>query len=705
MIKNWIPASILLLSTLFLPSLLRAQNKLSEIDSLWGLYHQETLEDSKIDLLNDISFGYRRIHPDSALKYAEQALQLSKENNYIKGLTEAYKNKGIAYYKLSYNADSIIYCYQTAARLAESIDDYYTQAACYNNIALVRIYNLAYNEAIQSLVQALQFYEDNRIKEDRLKALILGNLGSAYHAQEDFDRAIFYFEAAMSVGKSLHNNSIIAIFVDEVANVKMKMGKIEQAYEDVMGVMETIGQMEDLESQSNMLITLATIECKLNKFSKAEEHALAALEIAKNQNFTRKKIQSLAVLSTTEEANGAYDDAISFSKQALDIAQQTEMFLYEARSLLQLSNLFEKINDPQTALYYLQQYNEVHEKNRDRQNKEMTARLEADFQAKAKQSQIELLQKEQAVQKSRIRILWVFSICTLLLLLIGAAMLLLRWRTSKAINEKNVKLAKAEQKLHEQNHRLQEYIESNLQLENFAYLASHDLREPMRTIVSFSQLLRKSAGHKLDQRESEFLDFIQEGTKRIEMLVNGLLAYAKINNARLIIQKINVRMIIDQVCMDLQQLIREKKAVIEVDYLPDSLLSDPSGLYQVFQNLISNAIKYHQVDTPPTVKIGYKEEEQFHHFTISDNGIGIAPEFFERIFLLFKTLKNKSLSNSSGIGLTTCKKIIEKMGGTIWVESEEGRGSTFHFTLPMDPVLQENGNGLKKEQVPVSALS
>jgi signal transduction histidine kinase len=682
----------------------QAQSILAEIDSLRIAYRQETGQQEKIDLLNNISYSFRRIQPDSVMKYAEEALLRSREADYTKGMAEAYKNLGIAHYKLGTAGDTIINYYQRSIQLAELIDDHYTQAACYNNIALVRIYNLAYNEAIQSLLKALNFYEENQMPEDRLKALILGNLGSVFHAQDDYERAVAYFEEALQVGKNLKNPSIASIFADEVANVRLKSGKIAEAYQEVLAVMNMIDEMDDLESKSSILITLANIECELSKYESAEKHATQALKIAEQQNFTRKKIQSLSVLSRTDEAGGRYDQAISFSQQALSISRQAEMYLYEAQALLQLSNLFDKKSDQETALYYLRQYNEVHERNRDRENQELTARLEADYQAKAKQSQIELLQKEQAVQRNRLRFLCVFSISAFLLLLVGGGMLLLHWRTARAINEKNIRLARAEQKLHEQNHRLQEYIESNLQLENFAYLASHDLREPMRTIVSFSQLLRRSAGKKLDQRELEFLEFIQEGTKRIEMLVNGLLAYAKINNARMTIEKTNIRQIVDQVCLDLQRLIREQKAQINIRNLPETILSDPSGMYQVFQNLISNAIKYHQDDVPPIVTISYLREDTFHHFTISDNGIGIAPEFYERIFLLFKTLKNKSLSNSSGIGLTTCKKIVDRMGGRIWVDSEEHKGSSFHFILPVEPLVLNTEKRITEGELPVSVL-
>lgn len=225
-----------------------------------------------------------------------------------------------------------------------------------------------------------------------------------------------------------------------------------------------------------------------------------------------------------------------------------------------------------------------------------------------------------------------------------------------------------------------------MQLESFAHLASHDLREPMRTIVSFSQLLEKKAIHKLSGSELEYLNFIQEGTRRIEKLINDLLTYAKINNSPAQIEAVDLNKILMQVRQDLQRLIQEKDATLRIhDPLPENMTSDPARMYQLFQNLLSNGIKYCREDTPPVIDIHYRQEGKFHHFTIADNGVGIAREFYDRIFLLFKTLKNKSISNSSGIGLATCKKIVEQMGGKIWLESIEGQGSTFYFNLPVCP--------------------
>lgn len=680
---------ILLSGLLVFTADLSAQEMQQEVDGLWQQYKSETDQYRQIDILNELSYAYRRISPDSVMKYAERAIELSEQQEYQRGLAYAYKNKGIALYKLGEEPDTIISYYEKATQYARMVDDYYTEAACLNNIALIQIYKLSYNEAIKSLLKGVQIFDEYIGEDKRLKALILGNLGTAYHARQEFKRAIEYFEKALAVAEKIADRSIPAIYVDELALAKMKTGRVREAYDDVIKMLPLTDELGDMESKASFLITLAEIEYRLANFESAESHALEALDIANKNHFTRKIIQALTVLSQGNAATGRIEEAIVRAKSALETSKQAKMFWYETKTLLLLSDLHDQKKDYEWAFFYLQQYNTVYERNRDQERQEMAIQLEADYQAKERENQIELLQQEQLAQRNRIRLLWFVTTFFLVMLFIGSYIYFLKWRTSRALNTKNIELANAEQKLYEKNTQLQAYIESNMQLESFAHLASHDLREPMRTIVSFSQLLEKRAADKLTNDELEYLNFIQEGTRRIEKLINELLTYAKINNSPATIEDVNLNKVLHQVRQDLQRLINEKAAVIRIqDPLPEVMHADPYRMYQLFQNLISNGIKYCRESIPPVIDIRYRQDGTDHHFAITDNGIGIAPEFYDRIFLLFKTLKNKSLSNSSGIGLATCKKIVEQMGGKIWLKSVEGQGSTFYFTLPVYPDQQ-----------------
>lgn len=235
--------------------------------------------------------------------------------------------------------------------------------------------------------------------------------------------------------------------------------------------------------------------------------------------------------------------------------------------------------------------------------------------------------------------------------------------------------------LNQKNQELEKYIESNLQLENFAYMASHDLKAPVRTIVSFSQLLQKSAKQKLNQSEKDFLSFIIGATNNMQRLIEALLTYARVNTQEQVLTEIPMADLIETIRVDLHSLIQENKAQIKVTGLPGKISADETKVRRLFQNLIQNAIKFQRTDVEPMISISGKNKPFHWEFSISDNGIGIESEFHEKIFLLFRKLHNQNEYQGTGIGLALCKKIVEQHGGRIWLESTPGKGTTFFFTI------------------------
>ncbi len=237
------------------------------------------------------------------------------------------------------------------------------------------------------------------------------------------------------------------------------------------------------------------------------------------------------------------------------------------------------------------------------------------------------------------------------------------------------------QELDIKNKELKKYIESNMQLENFAYLASHDLKAPIRTIISFVQLLRKSFKTELTTDQNDYLNFITNASYNMNRLIEDLLAYSLVSNQELKFKEINLCLEVEQLLEDIQINIKEKDADVKILRLPELIIVDKTLIRQLFQNLIVNAIKFAKVDTPPKIVIDTTEEEDYWQFSISDNGIGISSEYHEKIFLLFKKLTKSSHDKGTGIGLAMCKSIVEHHKGRIWLESDEGYGSTFYFTI------------------------
>ena len=228
----------------------------------------------------------------------------------------------------------------------------------------------------------------------------------------------------------------------------------------------------------------------------------------------------------------------------------------------------------------------------------------------------------------------------------------------------------------------QELARSNSELEQFAWVASHDLQEPLRMVASYTQLLSKRYKGKLDADADEFIAFAVDGATRMRRLINALLELSRVGTRGKDFEATDCEAIYDRTLVNLQGLVEESGAVVTHDRLP-TVMGDVTQLGQLFQNLIANAIKF-RGDEQLTVHVGAEQRNGHWEFCVRDNGIGIDPEYAERIFVVFQRLHGKGDRPGTGIGLSICKKIVELHGGRIWVKSQPDEGAAFYFTLPLN---------------------
>jgi len=226
----------------------------------------------------------------------------------------------------------------------------------------------------------------------------------------------------------------------------------------------------------------------------------------------------------------------------------------------------------------------------------------------------------------------------------------------------------------------EELARSNKDLEQFAYVASHDLQEPLRMVTGFVQLLKQNYGSRLDAEAEKYIDFASDGAKRMQTLINDLLAYSRAGTRAGELAPTDAGAALRQALANLEASIRETAAEIAHGQLP-TVRADGTQLVQLFQNLVGNAMKF-RGNAPPKIRVDACREEDHWLFFVRDNGIGMDPEYRDRIFLIFQRLHARNEYPGTGIGLAICKKIVDRHGGRIWVESQPGQGSTFYFTLP-----------------------
>jgi len=229
------------------------------------------------------------------------------------------------------------------------------------------------------------------------------------------------------------------------------------------------------------------------------------------------------------------------------------------------------------------------------------------------------------------------------------------------------------------NEMLVEMQKINKELEQFAYVVSHDLQEPLRMVKSFIQLLDNKIGKSLDETDKTYFNFVKDGAERMQKMIHDLLEYSRVGNKTEKTEKFDSQVLIETVLKIFGPEIQKTNTQITVKDLP-TISGVKSKIHQLFQNLIGNALKYRNKERGE-IEIGCLDDDRFFKFYVSDNGIGIDPKYFDKIFIVFQRLHNKSAYSGTGIGLAICKKIIDLHGGKIWVESELGKGSTFYFTI------------------------
>lgn len=281
--------------------------------------------------------------------------------------------------------------------------------------------------------------------------------------------------------------------------------------------------------------------------------------------------------------------------------------------------------------------------------------------------------KQRAIQFSILGLLFSFTLAFLFYNLVNQPRVL-----KKLVEEKTQDLALLNEALQK---RAQQLTNSNKELEQFAYIASHDLQEPLRMINNFLTQLEKKYADQLDDKAKQYIHFAVDGAKRMRAIILDILEFSRIGKYEEAPQQVNMNQVLDEVCTLLNNIIVEKQATIQYDNLP-ILITHPLPVQQIFMNLISNSLKYCNEEIKPIVTISAEEKQDFWEFSVTDNGIGIDKEYYERIFEIFQRLHSRGEYSGTGVGLAIVKKTVENLGGNVWLSSEVNVGSTFYFTIP-----------------------
>lgn len=554
------------------------------------------------------------------------------------------------------------------------------------NLYLSNIYRFKsdFGEAYRKADLALHIFK----KVERADWILEAQTSLAYISilAKDYEGAEDYFNEIFDNEKNISNDNFLVSPMLYSGIMNFEKGDIPLAkmqMEKGLAQINSLGSFPDLTTVYKYRSHIASIE---EDYIAAEEYILKALAVTDKSFNKRQSLSARLALIKLETIIRPEKDNLKELKNAYQWASENEdpILLKESSNLV--SSYYIDQGNFKEALTYNKIYVSASEENfqKDRLNEIALLKERSKHEQEVKQREIKANQLQSDLTTSEARRNMLFVGIFFLILMSG---MLLYFYSQKqdaysSLKTSNQELKKVEHGMELKNKELEKYIAYNLQLENFAYIASHDLKSPLQTISNFSRLLQKTAKDRLNETEVQFLDFIKKGTDDMSLLVNDILEFSILQKSELSKEEINVSEFVDYILQLNEALITDKNAKISVDLKTPYITGDRSKLLQLLQNLITNSVKFHRKEESPKVVITSYEEKDNWVFNVKDNGIGIESSYFNKIFLLFKRLHRKDEYEGTGIGLSMCKKIVEMHGGKIWVDSKIGEGSTFSFSIP-----------------------
>jgi signal transduction histidine kinase len=596
-----------------------------EIEALKAQLTAATELNDQAVIIKEILGQYLRLRSSDGLPYTDrlQALADSMDSDHYRAWVLFHRS-----FAIRMSGD-----YPTARRLAQQALEIFlleqnqmAVAASYNSIANTYQVQGSYAEALQNHIRALQIREELGDKPGI--ATSLSNIAIIYESLGNDVEALKNNRRALQIAKDMGAKQLMANAYLNIGNVHLRMKDYDEALRNYIEAkkIETASANEfgiaNAQANSGIVYRLR------GDYEEAMRNFLPAMEVYRAAGNRQGYALVLNSIATTYYDQGKYDEAVAAFLEALEITEEIGAKEESAEAYDILWKIYRIRGDHEKALDYFEKYWKI--------DKEMSGQ-----EAQRQLSQLNF-QHEIDLQEKEARLL----------------------------KEKNETISIYAHKLEV----------SNNSLHQFAHVASHDLREPLRMVSSYMGLLEKTLGDRIDPVQKQFIGFAVDGARRMEQLILDLLRLAKVD-ADPKIEQVALASIVDEVRSNLEVLLREKNADIITSALP-VITADRSQIMQLFQNIIGNGIKYNE-NPAPLITIGFTQADTTGILSIADNGIGIPAEYREKAFQIFKRVPTEKKYEGSGIGLAICKKIVDGLGGEIGIEDNPSGGTVFQITIPI----------------------
>jgi len=638
---------------------------------LYSLLQSGAQDTHQVNNLNALVYKLQKIDVEKSNQLIEDAISLSRKLNYKKGESTSMTHKAVNNMLNGKPRDGIKYA-ERARELALEIDCQLCLAKACG--ILGGIYNgLTDNEkAMTYMVEGLRAAEASR--DTHALGLMLSNVSFILVEDENFVEAKKYLIRLGDLNQSYEDANIKLAWQMSYGIVQASEGDIAAAKDKFESAIVLANQQSNYYILGTLHEELGKIHIIENNLVKAEENILRGAEIYSKIGVQDQLMNVNVELAVLYNKMENHKKAITYSRIALDQAERSESKEIKAKCYHQLSIAYENINNHKESLLFHKQYKAWSDSIFDAEKSKTILDLESKYQVtKLEERQIK---NEAQIDQQRAR-----NIISLLLLAVVSSLAFLFWNN---YNTKNKYSKTLEKKVEERTTDLKDsndqLMKSNEELERFAYISSHDLKEPLRNISSFIGLIARDVKFTEEPKLSQYLSIVQKNAKQMNRLIEDVLSYSSVNK-NIETDPVNLNEVMEDVRSSLLTFIIEKSALITLHQDLPTLIVNRQQIFQVFKNFIENGIKYNESEKP-TIDIKYYKESGVHHFSISDNGIGIEENYRDKIFVMFQRLHNREKYNGTGIGLSIVKKIIESLDGSISFDSEVDKGTTFRFSIP-----------------------